>query len=648
MIDEREWLVTDGLGGYAMGCADGLRTRRYHSLLLVAMPNDERRYQLVSGLDAWLELDGSGERIALSSQRYQPAVIAPDGRDRLTKFVSEPWPTWTYAIDERLSIMLELFAPRGRAATVLRWRLLSEQRVGARLHVRLFLAGRDWHALHHENGAFRFEPERAGDQIWRWTPYAGVPPIVVHANADYSHDPQWYRQFLYSQERERGLDYLEDLASPGVFSWRLGESAPDADLLLSTSEQLLGYHAPGDLSATCAALRASELARVAAFKGRLHRSASEYVVRRGDRQTIIAGYPWFTDWGRDTFIALRGLCLATGRLEQAGQILSSWCEHQTDGMLPNTFPSGASEPQYNSVDASLWFIIAAQEFLREAARRGYWVERDLQERLTDACEAVLHAYARGTRYGIRMDREDSLLAAGIPAGTGPPLALTWQDAIVNGRAVTPRVGKPVEVQALWINALLFGARWSERWGEIADRARRCFADRFWNAKRGCLLDVVDVDHRRGVIDERVRANQIFACGGLPVALLEGERLRSVVEIVEQALWTPMGLRTLARDDRAYYGNCAGTAALRDGSYHQGTVWPWLTFAFLEGWVRAHGGSRESWQEARRRFLPALARHVDEAGIGHVSEIADGDSPHAPRGCPFQAWSVGEIIRAFGV
>lgn len=643
MSDDREWLVTDGLGGYAMGRADGLRTRRYHSFLLVAMQTDERRFVLVNALDVSLEMDGVV--VPLSSHRYAPDVVAPDGAGRLTAFTSEPWPTWSYAATPDVEIVQDLFTTRGRAATILRWRLIGPADRSAKLHVRLLLSGRDWHALHHENPAFRFDVERGGDQIWRWCPYHDVPPVVAHANATYRHDPVWYRNFLYTEERARGLDHVEDLASPGVLTWDLA-SGHEAELLLSTSEDQLGYHEPGDIVATCRTLRNAEKARIAAFRHRLHHSADDYVVQRGQRQTIIAGYPWFTDWGRDTFIALRGLCLATGRLDQAERILASWSEVQCGGLMPNYFPSHARSPAYNSADAALWFVIATQDFLRESARRGHWVDGALQHRLTDACEEILHAYARGAPFGIRMD-DDALLRAGEPGST-PPAALTWMDAVVDGRPVTPRVGKPVELQALWANALAFGSRWSEHWGDVADRVRQSFHARFWNAERECLFDVVDVDHRAGAVDGSVRPNQVLACGGLPIALVEGERLRRVVDVLERKLWTPLGLRSLAPDESGYRGRCEGAPAERDRAYHQGTVWPWLVYSFVDAWVRASGGTKEAWAAARRRFLPEIARHLDVAGSGHVSEIADGDAPYTPRGCPFQAWSVGETIRAFGL
>jgi predicted glycogen debranching enzyme len=313
-------------------------------------------------------------------------------------------------------------------------------------------------------------------------------------------------------------------------------------------------------------------------------------------------------------------------------------------MMPNVFPAGNTEPRYNSVDASLWFVIAAQAFLDACARRGRWVQPTVPKQLSDASQEVLESYARGTRYGIHMDA-DALLAAGEQG-----MALTWMDAIVDGTPVTPRIGKPVEIQALWVNALVIGSRWNERWGDVADSASESFADRFWNEERGCLYDVVDVDHVAGRRDDRIRPNQILAVGGLRIALLAGERARRVVDVVENQLWTPMGLRTLARGEPDYTTACTGPVAIRDRAYHNGPSWPWLMGPFVDAWVRARAAGGGPWAakavraDAKRRFLGGLARQLDLGGIGHVPELSDGDEPWTPRGCPFQAWSVSELLR----
>jgi predicted glycogen debranching enzyme len=369
----------------------------------------------------------------------------------------------------------------------------------------------------------------------------------------------------------------------------------------------------------------------------LHRAADAYLVKRGAGTTIVAGYPWFTDWGRDTFIALRGLCLATGRLDEAGRILVEWAGAVSEGMLPNLFPDGKVPPEYNSVDASLWYLIAVHEYFAARAAAGRRVAGSERTALQDAFGAILTGYARGTRFGIRADA-DGLLAAGVPG-----VQLTWMDAKVGDWVVTPRIGKPVEVQALWINALRIASRFSDVQDLLA-RATEAFERRFWNEADGCLYDVVDVDHRPGTADATLRPNQIFAVGGLPFPLLEGERARRVVDAVERRLWTPLGLRTLPPDHPDYRGRYEGGPLERDGAYHQGTAWPYLLGAFADAWVRVRGAGAGTIREARARFLEPLEAHLGEAGLLHVSEIADGDAPHTPRGCPFQAWSVAEMLR----
>ncbi|MFO1306508.1 MAG: amylo-alpha-1,6-glucosidase [Burkholderiales bacterium] len=623
----KEWLEPDGLGGFASGTVAGYRTRRYHALLLV---DAGERFVLVNGLEAWLELpDGS---FPLSTQHYAPDVLYPRGLDHVTAFTADPWPRWTHALPGGNAVAHELVCTA--EGTVCAWRRIAGSGP-ATLHVRPLLSGRSYHALMRENGAFDFTPAAEGGNV-AWHPYAGVPAIAVLSSGAYAHAPDWYRNFLYAQEAARGLDCIEDLATPGVFTFDLDQR--DAALVLRAGRDIAG-----DARTLVAETFARERKRRAA-PTRADRAADAYVVRvravaeggkaasaasvpdvAARRHSIIAGYPWFTDWGRDTFIAMRGLLLARGRADVASMILADWSAHVSEGMLPNRFPDGNEPPQYNAVDASLWFVIVAHETMAVAGHSAA---------LSAAIGAILDGYTRGTRFGIRMDA-DGLLACGAP-GT----QLTWMDARVDGRAVTPRVGKPVEVQALWINALRLAGRAAE-----ADRATAAFRARFVDADRGCLHDVVDADHVAGSVDASVRPNQVFAVGGLPIALVEDGIARNVLATVERDLVTPAGLRSLSPADPAYCPRYEGGPAQRDAAYHQGTVWPWLMGAFVDAWLRVHGRDAQATAEARERFVDPLSAHVGAAGIDHLSEIADGDAPHAPRGCPFQAWSLGELIRA---
>jgi len=628
-----EWLEADGLGGFASGTISGMRTRRYHALLLAALTPPTGRVVLVNGFDAWVETPTG--TFALSSQAYAPDVIHPDGERRIIDFKTEPWPQWTLELEDGTRIQQELFAHNGSALVVLAWRLLTPAKE-VKLSVRPFLSGRDYHSLHHENPTFQFGPRRNGDRII-WHPYNGLPEIVSASNGDYSHQPDWYRNFLYEVERERGLDYAEDLASPGTFSWDL--SRGEAIWILAAD----GYESntlPAGVSAEeCAkSLRLAEQNRRQQFASGLERAADAYLVRRGAGKTIVAGYPWFTDWGRDTFISLRGLCMATGRLDEARDILLQWAEVVSEGMLPNRFPDRGDKPEYNSVDASLWYVVAVYDFMQAMKSENRKVAARDQKALKNAIEAILTGYSKGTRFGIRLD-DDGLLAAGESG-----VQLTWMDVKIGDWVVTPRIGKPVEVQALWLNALGIATGFSGRWKTFFMRGCQAFTDRFWNEAGGYLYDVVDSNHQRGTVDASFRPNQIFAVGGLPVAVLEGEQAKKVVEAVESRLWTPLGLRSLAPGEPGYCPRYEGGVRERDGAYHQGTVWPWLIGPFVEAWVRVRDGTQDAIEEARRRFLEPLIRHLDEAGLGHVSEIADADPPHTPRGCPFQAWSIGELLR----
>jgi predicted glycogen debranching enzyme len=635
-----EWLEADGLGGFASGTVGGIRSRRYHALLLTARTPPTGRVVLVNGADAWLRIGGpGGATYALSSQLYAPGVIHPDGANRVESFTAEPWPRWTFNLDG-VRVDHEILVPNGAAVTAVSWRV-RQPAPAAELTVRPFLSGRDYHALHQENAAFRFEVEGRGN--WRfWRSYPDLPSVGVFSNGAYVHEPEWYRNFLYRREAERGLDSTEDLASPGTFRWDLQRG--EAIWILAVEGQEL----PASSPAACMGIfRGAEERRRRAFGTPLRRAADAYLVRRGDGGTIVAGYPWFTDWGRDTFIALRGLCLAAGRLEEAAAILVAWSRAVSQGMLPNRFPDAGAIPEYNSVDASLWFVVAVAALLTAArawpganGAGGGAALLGAAERgsLLDAVAAILDGYAGGTRYGIHAD-EDGLLAAGEPGSQ-----LTWMDAKVGDWVVTPRCGKPVEVQALWIAALEVGATIAPRWQALHEQALASFAARFWNEPGGCLYDVVDVDHRPGAVDASLRPNQILAVGGLPLTLLSPERARRVVDAVETHLWTPLGLRTLAPGQPGYRPRYEGDPRSRDAAYHQGTAWPWLLGPFVEAWVRVRGGTAEAKLEARQRFLAPLEARLGDYGLGHLPEIADGDAPHTPRGCPFQAWSMGELLR----
>ena len=636
-----EWLEADGLGGFASSTVSGIRTRRYHALLLTATMPPTGRMALVNGIEAWLETPNG--RFALSAQRYAPDVVHPDGHNRIDDFRIDPWPTWTFRAEDGTEVSQEVVACHERGQVIVRWRLLSRPlvgRVGGRgpnpvrtdqpvqLMVRPLLSGRDYHALHHENPSFEFGAEVTGARVL-WRPYPGVPAISAVSDGSYRHEPAWYRDFQYDAERERGLDFTEDLASPGLFTWTLNGS--EATLILSAGE------ASPDLDAGW--LLDAEARRRRRFDSPLQRAADAYVVRRGAGKTIVAGYPWFTDWGRDTFITLRGFMTLPGGLDLARDILLAWAPAVSEGMVPNRFPDAGERPEYNAVDASLWYVIAAHELLEAAGAGRIALAPADKEVLYRAIGQIVAGYRAGTRFDIRMD-EDGLLAAGVPG-----VQLTWMDAKVGDQVITPRVGKPVEVQALWLNALRIAAAIWPEYCNVYRHGLASFQLRFWNEPGDCLYDVVDVDHVAGRNDPAVRPNQILAVGGLPYQVLVEPYAGRVVETVERRLLTPIGLRSLAPGEPGYTPHYGGGVPERDSAYHQGTVWPWLIGPFVHAWLRVRGDTPEAKREADERFLSPLREHLGVAGLGHISEIADAEPPHRPGGCPFQAWSLGELLRA---
>jgi predicted glycogen debranching enzyme len=681
---DAEWLEADGLGGFASGTVSGIRTRRYHAVLLTATTPPAGRMVLVNGFEAWVETPRG--TFAISSQRYGPDVIHPDGASRIESFEYEPWPRWRYKIDDDLIIEQELFVPKGESAVFISWRIVAgggdpgsdepnstpgqpgSTPPATTLRVRPFFSGRDFHSTHHENGTFKFVAEQSGERV-RFQSYDGVPAVIAHSNGSYTHEPTWYRNFLYTEELARGLDAVEDLASPGAFEFSLSEKPA---VLMLSAEPVAGGADPGSsnqpastppatesIEARHAQVRSIEQARRQNLSSPLERAADAYLVNRGKGKTLIAGYPWFGDWGRDTFIALRGLCIATGHLEDARNILVQWAATVSEGMLPNRFPDQGSprgmtpqgapsaiaaaippgeQPEFNSVDASLWYIIAVNDYLQAGKKQPTLADDCHTKKLRAAVEAILTGYNEGTRFGIRTDR-DGLLSAGEHGQQ-----LTWMDARVDGREITPRIGKPVEIQALWLNALAIGAKFSGRWEQLFEKGRAAFENKFWNEHAGYLADVIDCDHQSGVVDLTFRPNQIFAVGGLPLTLLSKEKARRVVDAVEMLLLTPLGLRSLAPGEPGYAPHYEGDSRARDSVYHQGTVWPWLIGPFVEAWVRVHGGNAVAKKKARARFLPPLHEHLNHAGLGHLSEICDAEPPHTPRGCPFQAWSLGELLR----
>lgn len=623
----REWLLADGLGGYASSSVIGLNTRRYHGLLAMATRPPVGRLVLLSAIEETLVI--GGRRHELATHSY-PGMLHPRGFEWAVSFALDPLPTLVWQVQGG-RLTKTVARVYGEPATVVVY--LYEGEGPATLELRPLLAYRDYHALQHENTAIQREVGREGEDIVLH-PYDGCPHLRLRVpGATWETDGYWFRRFEYERERERGLDHSEDLFSHGLFC---------APLAPGRAASLLAWAAPIPPGRDALSLITAERKRIRELRngveglaGDLRQAADAFLVRRGEAgRTVIAGYHWFADWGRDTMISLPGLCLATGRHKEARAILSEFARHVDGGMIPNRFPDSGEEPEYNSVDAALWMVVTVGRFLEATGERDF-----VRTRLTPAVFAILDGYSSGTRHGIRMT-PDGLITQG-EAG----LQLTWMDARVGDFVVTPRAGQAVEIQALWYNALLVGAdvardagqaeRASE-WTSLAARTRESFLRAFWSEDLGYLADVVSA----GTRDLSLRPNQLYAVG-LSHSLLSRDKAVRVLAAVKAALVTPRGLRTLAPSDPAYRGRYEGDAASRDGSYHQGTVWPFLMGVYFDALIRVHGeeGKREA-----REWLRGLAPHLEEAGLATVSEVFDGEPPHRPGGAIAQAWSVAELLR----
>lgn len=624
----REWLHTDGLGGYASSTVVGLNTRRYHGLLVAATRPPTGRLVLLSKLEDTLSV--GGRRYELGTNAY-PGAIHPRGFEHAVSFELDPLPTLVWEVD-RGTLTRTVCRIHEEPLTIVSYRYDGPG--SPVLEVRPLLAYRDYHGLQRENGRVRRGADReGGDLVLR--PYEDCPPLRMRLpGATFAPDGLWYRAFEYERERERGLDYREDLFSPGVLRVEL-LSGRAIHLLASAGGLLAGADPERLMAAERRRLRICGGGGEGALP-ELRRAADAFVVRRGPAgRTIIAGYHWFADWGRDSMIALPGLCLATGRTDDARAILAEYARHVDGGMIPNRFPDAGGAPEYNSVDAALWLVVAVGRYVEATGDTGF-----ARMRLTDPVAAIIDGYRAGTRHGIRVNA-DGLLTQGEEG-----LQLTWMDARVSGQVITPRRGQAVEIQALWYNALLIGAELAREaaeparareWAALAGRVRESFLRSFWSEEHGHLADVVTDD---GTADFSLRPNQLYALG-LPHVLLPRDRALRVLDAVKRHLLTPVGLRTLSPEHPAYRGRYAGGPAERDAAYHQGTVWPYLAGVYFDAVTRVHG---EAGKAEAREWLDGFAAHLEEAGLGTVSEVFDGDAPHAPEGAIAQAWSVGEILR----
>ncbi len=629
----REWLETNGIGGFASSTVPGINTRRYHSLLTAALHPPMGRYVLLAKLEETVFLNGA--RYDLSANQYEGAVH-PQGHTHLAGFRLDPFPVFTYEVGG-VQIEKRVFKVHGENTTVVEYEIRGNA-ASCTIEVRPLIAFRDYHWTTHANSGLNpdFEETSGGVSI---KPYGGLPRLYFAHNAAWvGREGNWYYNFEYARERERGLDDLEDLFQPLVMQFEIGAGA--AVIIASTEIRN---------ASDAGVLRRNEIARRAALRAAspvddplvadLTAAADQFIVRRaGNLHTVIAGYHWFADWGRDTMIALPGLTLTTGRFDIARDILLAFSRVADMGMLPNRFPDSGAAPEYNTADASLWYFEAIRKYVEYTGDFAF-----VEENLYATMKSIVDWHLRGTRYGIKCG-PDGLVDAG-----DPETQLTWMDAKIGDFVATPRNGKPVEIQALWYNALRFTESLALRFGDaeverliarIAPKTLESFNALFWNADAGCLYDVVNGDYR----DPAIRPNQVIALS-LGYTMVPPDRARSILGVVERELLTSFGLRTLAPGDPQYCGHSDGGPVERDSSYHQGTVWPWLLGPFITAFVRTHQaeGTTAAAEQAGVWLAP-FRDHLSVAGLGSISEILDAAPPHAPRGCIAQAWSVAEILR----
>ena len=636
----REWLETNGIGGYSSSTVSGANTRRYHGLLVAATRPPLGRMVLLSKFEETLIIDG--ERHDISTNQY-PGVVHPEGYKLIKSFRLDPFPIWTFEVNGA-RIEKSMFMVYGENSVVCRWKILSKSEISNlkseisdskfELELKPFLAFRDHHHLRYEDSAFSHEYQTE-DNLVTIAPYADMPALHFAHNAkSVESQGQWYRKFEYLIEMERGFDFSEELFQPFSLRFDLSE---EASVIASTEPQDVSFV---EVFEAAEIRRRTNLVKTAGaedeFTSSLVLAADQFIVNRGTGKTVIAGYHWFSDWGRDTMIALPGLTLATNRPGIAKSILTEFSKHISDGMLPNRFPDAGETPEYNTVDATLWFFEAIRAYTEETGDFDF-VRRVLYDKLVD----IIDWHIRGTRYGIHVDT-DGLLYSGEPG-----VQLTWMDAKIGDWVVTPRTGKAVEIQALWYNALCVVADLAKRFGdaesyseysEMAEIASDSFNGQFWNEADACLFDVISGNEK----DASIRPNQIFAVS-LKHTMLERERALKVVEKVETDLLTPVGLRSLSPNDAAYAPIYIGSPLKRDGSYHQGTIWGWLIGPFVDAYLRVNSNDANS-QKRVADIIDGYKIHLVEASTGQISEIFDADPPHAPRGCAAQAWSVAELLR----
>jgi predicted glycogen debranching enzyme len=641
LAESREWLVTNGIGGYASGTVAGLLTRRYHGLLIASLNPPLDRHLLVTKLDEMVSYEGV--EYPLFTNRWVDGTVNPHGYRHIEHFsLEDTIPVWRFACADAI-LEKRVWMQQGANTTYIRY-TLNRATASVRLSIKALVNYRDYHSDTQGNG-WQMNLNEVEHGVCVTASETAVPFYLLSDRAELSIVHNWYYGFELTKERYRGLSDREDHLHAVTLSatLNLGESltviaSTNPNPPLDGEVALKLRHAQEQkLLEIWQTSRPANAPAEPAWIKRLVLAADRFIVNRSlpeepGGKTIIAGYHWFSDWGRDTMISLPGLTLATGRAEIARSILRTFARYVDRGMLPNRFPDRGEQPEYNTVDATLWYFEAIRAYYNATE------DEDLLDKLFPVLAEIIDWHCRGTRYNIHLDSSDGLLYAGE---TG--VQLTWMDAKVDSWVVTPRIGKPIEINALWYNALRTMAKFARQIGKphqeyeaMADRTLARF-NRFWNPEVGYCYDVIDAPDGN---DASLRPNQIFTVS-LPISPLTPPQQKSVVDTCAKVLLTSYGLRSLAPNHPRYIGSYGGDRWQRDGAYHQGTVWGWLLGSFAIAHLRVYGDRSKA-----REFLLPLQDHLNSHGVGSLSEIFDGDAPMTPRGCIAQAWTVAEILRAW--
>jgi len=654
----REWLVTNGLGGYASGTISGAITRRYHGLLIAALPAPFGRMVMWNHVSEFLRF-GDNDVVSLGGEERAGGQLDLKGADWLQEFrLEDGLPIWTYRVRD---VVLEkrVLLPHLQNTVHVIYRIL-ECGECPRLELRPAFQFRHHETPVDEGRAISYKLTAIEGRYEIAAARGRLPPLRMKLDgqeAAFTIGASNIHQLVYRTEQSRGYAHEGNLWSPGFFHIDLTDRG-SATLIASTEKwEIIDVLTPAQVLASEQQRRTRLLEEAVphareGFPAELVFAADQFVITPAGRfeeaarahaagdevRTVIAGYHWFTDWGRDTMISLEGLTLTTGRWLEAGYILRTFAYYVRDGLIPNMFPDGATEGKYHTADATLWFFHALGRYFSLSE------DRITLRLLLPVLIDIVEHHLRGTRFNIHVDPEDGLLAEGQEG-----YQLTWMDAKMGDWVVTPRRGKAVEINALWYNALCLLASWlretddeaAKRYEDHAARARESFNDRFWFADGGYLYDVVDCNGQKGTADRSFRPNQLFAIS-LDYPVLDQDHWASIVDLVEKKLVTAVGLRTLSPDDPEYKPIYSGNLRSRDGAYHQGTVWAWLIGPFVDAWLKLHPQDRQG----AHKFLETFPIHLSDNGLGTISEVFDASEPHHAGGCIAQAWSVAEVLRAW--